>query len=135
MVGPGVKREAVAHLGAMMGLSERRACRIINVDRTSMRYRSRRPDDGILRSRLRALAHDRRRFGYRRLFILLRREGEAAGRNRVYRLYRVEGLSVRRRKARRRAVVNGTLNLTRVDRLWQLESDPPARSLQHCSLS
>ena len=103
MVGPGVKREAIVHLGAMIGLSERRACRLINADRTSMRYRTRRPADAALRARLRALAQERRRFGYRRLFILLRREGEASGKNRIYRLYREEGLSVRRRKARRRA--------------------------------
>jgi transposase InsO family protein len=57
-----------------------------------------------LRGRLRALAQERRRFGYRRLFVLLRREGETAGLNRVYRLYRQEGLSVRKRRARRRAV-------------------------------
>ena len=50
------------------------------------------------------MANARRRFGYRRLFVLLRREGEPAGRNRIYRLYREEGLSVRRRRARRRAV-------------------------------
>ena len=104
MVGPAAQREAIAHLGAVLGLSERRACRIINADRTNMRYRRRRPDDAALRSRLRALAHERRRFGYRRLFILLRREGEPSGRNRIYRLYREEGLSVRKRKARRRAV-------------------------------
>jgi putative transposase len=104
MVGPGVKRDAIAHLSATLGLSERRACRVIGADRTSMRYLRRRPDDAGLRERLRALAHARRRFGYRRLFILLRREGEASGRNRIYRLYREEGLSVRRRKARRRAV-------------------------------
>ena len=104
MVGSGVKRAAITHLSAMLGLSERRACRVIGVDRTSMRYRTCRPDDGALRARLRALANERRRFGYRRLFILLRREGEASGRNRIYRLYREEGLSVRKRKARRRAV-------------------------------
>ena len=104
MVGPGVEREAIAHLSAAFGLSERRACRVTGADRTSMRYSRRRPDDAALRDRLRALAHERRRFGYRRLFILLRREGEASGRNRIYRLYREEGLSVRKRKARRRAV-------------------------------
>ncbi len=104
MVGPGVKREAIAHLSAALGLSERRACRVIGADRSSVRYRRRRCEDGALRARLCALAQERRRFGYRRLFILLRREGEASGRNRIYRLYREEGLSVRRRKARRRAV-------------------------------
>ena len=96
MVGPGVKREAIAHLSAVLGLSERRACRVIGADRTSMRYRTRRADDAGLRARLRALAHERRRFGYRRLYILLRREGEMSGRIRIYRLYREEGLSVRK---------------------------------------
>jgi len=57
-----------------------------------------------LRAKLRDLANERRRFGYRRLFILLRRDGEPSGVNRIYRLYREEGLSVRKRKARRRAV-------------------------------
>jgi transposase InsO family protein len=65
---------------------ERRACRTLGVDRSSHRYRSRRPDDADLRQRLRVLAHERRRLGYRRLFVLLRRDGEAAGRNRIYRL-------------------------------------------------
>jgi len=99
-----VKREAVAHLQAAMGLSERRACRIAGADRTMIRYRSRRPADSELRARLRELANERRRFGYRRLFILLRREGEPSGINRIYRLYREEGLTVRKRRARRKAL-------------------------------
>jgi len=57
-----------------------------------------------LRARLRELANERRRFGYRRLFVLLRREGEPSGINRIYRLYREEGLTVRKRRARRKAV-------------------------------
>ena len=81
-------------------MSERRACSVIAADRTSIRYRSRRPDDAELRDRLRDLANARRRFGYRLLFVLLRRDGETAGRNRIYRLYREEGLSVRRGQRR-----------------------------------
>lgn len=104
MVGPAAKREAVAHLQAVMGLSERRACSFVGADRKMIRYRSRRPPETELRGRLRDLANERRRFGYRRLFILLRREGEASGVNRIYRLYREEGLTVRKRRARRRAV-------------------------------
>ena len=104
MVGPAVQREAVAHLQAEIGLSERRACSIVGADRKMVRYRSRRPPDAELRARLRDLANERRRFGYRRLFILLRREGEASGVNRIYRLYREEGLLVRKRQARRRAI-------------------------------
>jgi len=104
MVGPAAKREAVAHLKAVMGLSERRACSFVGADRTMIRYRFRRPPDTELRTRLRDLAHERRRFGYRRLFVLLRREGERSGINRIYRLYREEGLVVRKRRSRRRAV-------------------------------
>jgi len=104
MVGPAAKRDAVAHLKAIMGLSERRACQITSADRKTIRYRSSRPPEIELRAKLRDLANERRRFGYRRLFILLRRDGEPSGVNRIYRLYREEGLPVRKRKARRRAV-------------------------------
>ena len=56
-------------------MSERRACTIVRVDRKTIRYRSRRPADEALRARMRELAAERRRFGYRRLHVLLRREG------------------------------------------------------------
>lgn len=101
---PAAKREAVALLGTMFEMSERRACTVIAADRKMVRYRSRRPADTELRSRLRELANQRRRFGYRRLFILLRREGEPSGINRIYRLYREEGLMVRKRRGRRKAL-------------------------------
>ena len=104
MVGPAAQRDAVAHLQSVMGLSERRACSIVSADRTMIRYQSRRPPETELRVRLRELANERRRFGYRRLHILLRREGEPSCVNRISRLYREEGLAVRKRRARRRAV-------------------------------
>ena len=104
MVGPAAKREAVAHLRTVLGMSERRACNLVTADRKMIRYQSRRPPDTELRSRLRDLANQRRRFGYRRLFILLRDLGEPSGINRIYRLYREEGLTVRKRKSRRRAI-------------------------------
>ncbi len=104
MVAPAVKREAVAHLKALFGLAERRACQIAGADRKMVRYQSQRAPDTALRGRLRDLANERRRLGYRRLFVLLRREGEASGINRIYRLYREEGLTVRKRKARRKAI-------------------------------
>ena len=68
------------------------------------RYRSCRPDDTALRLRLRALAHERRRFGYRRLHVLLRREGFKVNHKRLFRLYREERLMVRRRGGRKRAL-------------------------------
>jgi len=116
-------RESVAHLQAVFAMSERRACRIVRADRKTVRYRSRRAPDTALRARLRSLAEARRRFGYRRLFVLLRREGERAGKNRIYRLYREEGLTVRKRRVRRRAV--GTrapiLVEARVNARWSLD--------------
>jgi putative transposase len=104
MVTPAAKREAVAHLQALLDVSERRACRVIDADRTVIRYRSRRTSDEGLREKLRDLAHQRRRFGYRRLHILLRRDGIIINRKKTQRLYREEGLTVRRRKGRKRAV-------------------------------
>ena len=104
MVRPAAKREAVAHLRELFQMSERRACSVIDADRKMIRYRSRRPPETELRERLRCLANERRRFGYRRLFIMLRREGEPSGINRIYRLYREEGLGVRKRKGRKRAI-------------------------------
>lgn len=123
MVGPAAKREAVAHLRSVLEMSERRACTIVAADRKMIRYRSRRPPDIELRARLRDLANQRRRFGYRRLFILLRDQGEPSGINRIYRLYREEGLTVRKRRARRRAV--GTrmpiLVEAKVNARWSLD--------------
>lgn len=104
MVRPAAKRDAVAHLREHFEMSERRACAVIAADRKMIRYQSRRPPETELRERLRELANERRRFGYRRLFILLRREGEPSGVNRIYRLYREEGLGVRKRKGRKRAI-------------------------------
>jgi transposase InsO family protein len=103
MVRPAAKREAVAGLREQFQMSERRACKMVAADRKMVRYRSRRPPETELRTRLRELANERRRFGYRRLFVMLRREGEPSGINRIYRLYREEGLMVRKRKSRRRA--------------------------------
>jgi len=104
MVTPAVKRGAVAHLKTDHGMSERRACLVIGCVRMTIRYRSRRPDDAALRARLRALAHERRRFGYRRLLIFLRREGFAVNHKRLFRIYREERLMVRKRNGRKRAV-------------------------------
>jgi putative transposase len=108
MVTAVARRDAVAHAVETHGMSERRACAILGADRSSVRYRSVRPDDAALRSRLRELADQRRRFGYRRLHVLLRLEGHALNRKKTQRLYREEGLAVRRRKSRRRIAIART---------------------------
>lgn len=86
------------------GLSERRACRLTRLDRSTFQYRKRVDSDDGLRRRLRELAGERRRFGYRRLGILLAREGFKVNHKKLYRLYREEGLAVRRRRGRKRAL-------------------------------
>ena len=82
-----------------------------------------RPDDGELRERLKALAQERRRFGYRRLHVLLRREGHAVNRKRVQRLYREERLTVRRRGGRKRAIGTRRPMVTPLagDQRWSLD--------------
>jgi putative transposase len=84
--------------------SQRRACRLIGIDHSVLRYQRKRPDDATLRQRLRELAQQRRRFGYRRLGWLLVREGYRMNHKRLYRLYREEKLMVRRRRGRKRAL-------------------------------
>src|SRR4030081_924497 len=104
MVTPAAKREAVAHLRSAFDMSERRACRTSGCVRMMGRYRCRPPDDAELRERLRNLARARRRFGYRRLHVLLRREGFTVNHKRLFQLYREERLMVCRRGGRKRAL-------------------------------
>jgi putative transposase len=84
--------------------SQRRACRLVGVEPKTYRYRSRRNGDDPLRRRLQELAAERRRFGYRRLLILRRREGLLANHKRLYRIYTEERLTVRKRGGRKRAL-------------------------------
>jgi putative transposase len=86
------------------GLSQRHACRLVGLDRSTLRYQRKRPDDATVRQRLRELAAERRRFGYRRLGWMLAREGHAMNHKKLYRLYREERLMVRRRRGRKRAL-------------------------------
>jgi putative transposase len=84
--------------------SQRRACGLVGLHPKTYRYASRRGDDGAIRVRLRELASQRRRFGYRRLGLLLGREGIKLNRKKLYRLYREERLTVRKRGGRKRAL-------------------------------
>jgi putative transposase len=86
------------------GYSQRRACGLAGISPRVYRYCSTRPDDGAIRQRLRELASERRRFGYRRLHILLKREGVALNHKKLYRLYKEEKLTVRKRGGRKRAL-------------------------------
>lgn len=99
------RREAASYLRQTYGVSERRAGRALSLSNSSLRYRSRRPAAEELRRRLRELAAERPRYGYQRLWALLRREGWEVNHKKVYRLYCEEGLKLRKRRRRSRAQV------------------------------
>jgi putative transposase len=104
-------------------MSRVRACRLVGLNRSSLGYQPRRPDDATVRQRLRELAAERRRFGYRRLGWLLAREGCRMNHKKLYRLYREEKLMVRRRGGRKRALGTRTpmtLPLT-INQRWSLD--------------
>lgn len=105
MVTPAARRQAAQHIQAAHGLSQRRAGRLIGISNSSLRYKSNKPDDGEIRQRLKALAAERPRFGYRRLGVLLRRETLIINHKRLHRLYREEGLVLRKRRRQRAASV------------------------------
>ena len=123
MVTPAAEREAVAHLKVTFEMSERRACETVGCCRMTVRYASTRDVDYALRERMKAIAHERRRFGYRRIHVLLKREGLVVNHKRLFRLYREEKLAVRRRGGRKRAI--GTRSPMLVPRLpnqrWSLD--------------
>lgn len=104
---PAARRGAWVAATAGLGLSERRACRLVKIHRSVARYKPRREAPTELLTRLRELASERRRYGYRRLAVLLRREGFVVNHKKVYRLYRDEGLAVRRVRRRKRKKLAG----------------------------
>ncbi len=99
---PAQKRDVVAYFRAGFRVSERRACAVAGAPRSSCRYRSQAKDQSALRIRLRDLAGARVRYGYRRLHILLQREGWRVNHKRVFRLYRQQGLSLRLKSRKKR---------------------------------
>jgi putative transposase len=101
MVSPQAKREAVTVLMTERDFGVTHACGLISISRSLYRYRSRRPDCGALRARIGEIAAVKRRYGYRRVHVVLRREGWTMNRKLTYRLYREAGLAVRRRRRKR----------------------------------
>jgi putative transposase len=120
-----MRREAVLVMQVEVSVSQRRACGLMEIDRGTFRYQRRRVEDGRLRIRLRELAEQRRRFGYRRLLVLLVREGWQVNHKRLYRLYVEEKLGLRRkRRGRRRAPGTARILLpppTEPDQLWTMD--------------
>jgi putative transposase len=104
VVTPDAKRKAVAHLCNAHGVSQRRACATLNVDRSTVRYQSKRGDDAEQRRAIKRIAKERRRFGYRRILVMLEREKIFMNHKKLRRIYREEGLQVRKRGGRKRAL-------------------------------
>ncbi|MBS0160845.1 MAG: transposase [Nitrospira sp.] len=89
-----------------LGISQRRVCRLLTLDRQTLRYRSRCHDDEVLRTRIREIAESKRRYGCPRIYVRLRREGWRVNHKKVERLYyRDEGLSLRHRRRKKLAAV------------------------------
>lgn len=105
------------------GRSERRSCELAACPRATARYQSRRSDDTELRDLVRSIAGQRRRFGYRKITILVRREGILANPKRVYRIYTAEGLAVRSRKRRHLRIARGKTppTVTRPNERWSID--------------
>jgi putative transposase len=124
-VTPAARRQAVALAQQECGLSRRHACRLIGISRSVVEREQRRErDHARLRERLRALAGERRRFGYRRLHELLRREGWAVNHKLIHRLYREEELVIRRRGRQKRGlggVMAGSWCPIAANQRWSLD--------------
>ena len=99
---PDRRRRVVDDVRAAWRVSIRRACAVLRVETSTYHYKSRRGDQAPLRKRIREIAETRARYGYRRIHVLLRREGWQVNPKRVYRLYRESGLQIRNKTPKRR---------------------------------
>lgn len=104
MVTPAGKRKAVEHLMEAHQVSQRRACNVLQIDRSTVRYKSLRVDDVELRDAIKRVSRERRRFGYRRIHVMVAREGFEVNHKKVRRIYAEEKLQMRRRGGRKRAL-------------------------------
>jgi len=118
-----VKRLAVSHIRESLGLSERRACLLVDISSSVFRYQPKPGNDNVVRRRLRELAEERKRFGSPRLHILLKKEGIVINHKRTERIYREEDLALRRKRRRKGAAgARMTLPLPqRTNERWSMD--------------
>lgn len=105
------------------GISERKACKLVGVNRSTIRYKIQKANDSELNEKIRKIALEKRRFGYRRIHMLLKREGQKINHKKVYRLYKGLGLKVAKRGGRKRAlgVREITLKAQKTNQRWSLD--------------
>ena len=105
------------------GFSEKKACRLVGTYRSLVRYQSKRMDDRSLRERITSIAHEKRRFGYRRIHMLLTREGIRINHKKLFRIYKELGLKVLKRGGRKRALGQRVIPmlLNKTNQEWSLD--------------
>lgn len=124
MVKPVGKREVVRYLMGRYGVSARKACACVRLQRQVFYYQSIRDPLPLLRQRVRELAHARVRYGYRRILVLLQREGWELGKKRLYRIYREEGLALRRKRPWRHVSAThreARRSAAQVNEIWSMD--------------
>ncbi len=117
------RRFALPYLRKACKISERRACQVVAVNRSTVQCKSIKTDVPALRARMNEIAASRVRYGYPRVHVLLRREGWVVNRKRVYRIYREEGLSMRLKPPRRRksTVLRDRPKAVAVNQTWSMD--------------
>ena len=120
---PQAQRTCCEAVVASHGYSERRACELVGAVRASIRYVSRKPEEGLLKERITSLAHEKRRYGYRRIHMLLKREGMCINHKKLFRIYKQLGLKVLKRGGRKRALGSRVvpMPLTKPNQEWSLD--------------
>jgi putative transposase len=121
---PALKREVVNYIVSHYGLKLRRACTLIKQTRSTQYYQSVKDPKTALRQRMHEIARTRMRYGYRRIHVLLKREGWQLGRNQAFRLYQQEQLQLRSKLPRRRKMVvcrQGRIKPTQPDQAWSMD--------------
>ncbi len=122
MVSPLLRRTAVNYLVEAGKCSQRRACRLVNISRSVARYALKESDEekGLI-GRIKELAHQHRRYGYRRITNLLEQEGQRINHKRVFRLWKLEGLSLKKRSSSKKKVarIKGEMQRAKYpDHVW-----------------
>ena len=123
MVTPQAKKTSSRWLIEKHGFSQRKACKLVGVQRATARYQSKKPDESALAEKIKSIAYEKKRFGYRRIHMILRREKILVNHKKVFRIYKACGLKVLKRGGRKRALgVRGlALRATRPNQSWSLD--------------